>query len=85
MKKLSAFERHRLFKEGQDDVQDDPRSGQPKRQTTDAHVDKVQTMMNQQCYMEVMTRLWESVWRKRHELWPDKLILHHDNAPGMMH
>jgi hypothetical protein len=31
--------------------------------------------------LEVLTRLWETVWRKRPELWPDKWILHHDNAP----
>jgi hypothetical protein len=30
MKKSSVFEWHRRFKEGQEDVQDDPRSGQPK-------------------------------------------------------
>jgi hypothetical protein len=24
--------------------------------------------------------LWKSVWRKRPELWPDKWILHHNNA-----
>jgi hypothetical protein len=29
MKKLIVFEWHRPFKEGQEDVQDDPRSGQP--------------------------------------------------------
>jgi len=29
-----------------------------------------------------MTRLRESVRRKRPELWPDKWILHHDNAPA---
>ena len=29
MKKLSVFEWHRRFKEGREDVQDDPRSGQP--------------------------------------------------------
>jgi hypothetical protein len=38
--------------------------------------------VNQQCYLEVLTRLWEFVWRKRHKLWPDKWILHHDNAPA---
>ena len=38
--------------------------------------------VNQQCYLEVMTRLRESVWRKRPGLWPDKWILHHDNAPA---
>jgi histone-lysine N-methyltransferase SETMAR len=31
--------------------------------------------------VEVLTRLRESVRRKRPELWPDKWILHHNNAP----
>jgi hypothetical protein len=30
MKKLSVFEWHKRFEEGREDVQDDPRSGQPK-------------------------------------------------------
>jgi len=38
--------------------------------------------INQQCYLEVLTRLWESVRRKRQGLWPDKWIRHHDNAPA---
>jgi hypothetical protein len=29
----------------------------------------------------VLTRLQDSVLRKRPKLWPDKWILHHDNAP----
>jgi hypothetical protein len=37
---------------------------------------------DQQCYLEVLTRLRESVWRKRPKLWPDKWILHHDSAPA---
>jgi len=37
--------------------------------------------VNQQCYLEVLTRLWESVQKKRPGHWPDKWILHHDNAP----
>ena len=41
MKKSSVFEWHRWFKEGQGDVQDDARSGQPKTQRTDANVDLV--------------------------------------------
>ena len=36
--------------------------------------------VNQQCYLEVLTRLQESVRRKRPGLWPDKWILHHDNV-----
>jgi len=45
MKKLSAFEWHRRFKEGQEDVQDDPRSGQPNTQRTDVNVDRVRTLV----------------------------------------
>jgi hypothetical protein len=43
LKKLSVFERHRRFKKGREDVQDDPRSGQPKTQRTDVNVDRVRT------------------------------------------
>jgi hypothetical protein len=41
MKKSSVYEFHRRFKEGRKDVQDDPRSRQPKMQKTDANVDRV--------------------------------------------
>jgi hypothetical protein len=40
---LSVFEWHRRFKEGREDVQDDPKSGKAKMQKTDANVDTVQT------------------------------------------
>jgi hypothetical protein len=36
----------RQFKEGLDDVQDEPKSGQPKTQRTDAKVDKVRTLVH---------------------------------------
>jgi len=36
--------------------------------------------VNHQCYLEVLTRLRESVWRKRPGLWSDKWIFHHNNA-----
>jgi len=45
MKKLSVFEWHRRFKEGREDVQDDPRSGQPKTQRTDSNMDRVRTLV----------------------------------------
>jgi len=45
VKKSSVFEWHRLFKEGREDVQDDPRSGQPKTQRTDENVDRVRTLV----------------------------------------
>jgi hypothetical protein len=44
MKKLNVFEWHRQLKEGRGDVEDDPGSGQPKTQRTDANVDRVQTL-----------------------------------------
>jgi hypothetical protein len=37
---------------------------------------------NKQCYLEVLTMLRESLRRKRRGMWPDKWILHHDNAPA---
>ena len=43
VKKSSVFEWHRWFKEGRENVQDDPRSGQPKTQRTDADVRKYET------------------------------------------
>jgi hypothetical protein len=35
MKKSNVFEWHRQFKEGRENMQDDPKSGQPKTQRTD--------------------------------------------------
>jgi hypothetical protein len=43
MKKSNVFEWHRRLKEGREDVQDDPRNGQPKTQLADANVDRVRT------------------------------------------
>jgi transposase len=45
MKKSSVFEWQRQFKKGRENVQDDPRSGQPKTQKTDANVDRVRTLV----------------------------------------
>jgi hypothetical protein len=45
LKKSSVFEWHRRFKEGRKNVQDDPRSGQPNTQRTDANVERVRTLV----------------------------------------
>ena len=45
MMKSSVFEWHRRFKKGREDVQDDPRSGQPKTQKTDANVGRLGTLV----------------------------------------
>jgi hypothetical protein len=46
MKKSSVFEWHRQFKEGREDVQDNPKSEQSKTQRTDANVDRVGTLVH---------------------------------------
>jgi len=38
--------------------------------------------VNQQYYIEVLTKFHECVRRKRPELWRNGWILHHDNAPA---
>jgi hypothetical protein len=45
VKKSIVLEWHRRFKEGQKDVQVDPRSRLPKTQRTDANVDRVRTLV----------------------------------------
>ena len=45
MKKSSVFEWHRRFKEGQEYVQDDPRSGQLQTKRNDANVDRIRTLV----------------------------------------
>jgi hypothetical protein len=45
MKKSSVLEWHRRFMEGREDVQGDPRNGQPKTYRTDANVDRVRTLV----------------------------------------
>jgi hypothetical protein len=42
---MECFEWHRRFKEGREDVKDDPRSRQPKSQRTDANVDGVRILV----------------------------------------
>jgi hypothetical protein len=38
--------------------------------------------VNQQYYLWVLIRLWKPVHRKEPDLWHDKWILRHDNAPA---
>jgi hypothetical protein len=67
MKKSSIFEWHRRFKEGRENGQNDPKSGQPKTQRTGANMERVhctRKTVNQQCYLEMLTGLRESVQRK---------------------
>jgi ribosomal protein S25 len=45
MKKSSVFEWHKKFKEGQEDVKDNERTGCPKTHQTDENVEKVQKLV----------------------------------------
>jgi hypothetical protein len=45
MKKSSVFEWHKRFKEGQEDVKDDERTGRPKTRRTDENVEKVRKLV----------------------------------------
>lgn len=40
------------------------------------------TIVNHLWYLDILKSLRESVLRKRPELWPDKWIFYHDNAPA---
>ena len=53
MKKSSVFEWHRRFKEGREDVQEEPRRGQPKTQRADANVDRVRTFVRSDRRLDV--------------------------------
>jgi histone-lysine N-methyltransferase SETMAR len=44
-----------------------------------SHKDKQSTKF---IYVEILKQLHQAVHRKRHGLWPNDLILHHDNAPA---
>ena len=46
MTKSSVFERHWWFEKGRENVQDEPRSGQPKTQRTEANVHRVRTLVH---------------------------------------
>jgi hypothetical protein len=86
VKKSSPSGWHRRSKEGQEDVQDDPRSKQPKI-AKDRHKCEQSTHLGAlrskiRCETIIRRRLRESFRRKRRELWPYKCILHHDNAPA---
>jgi hypothetical protein len=65
IRKLSVFEWHRQFKEGQGDVQDDPKSGQPKTQRTDANVDRLRMLVGSD--RKLVVRLTAEEFNKNRE------------------
>jgi hypothetical protein len=53
LRRNPVFQWYRRFKEGLEHVQDDPRSGEPKTQSTVANVDRVQTQGRDSSYGSV--------------------------------
>jgi hypothetical protein len=46
MKKSNGFEKHKRFKDGRGDVEDDERSGRPRYHGTDENVEKVRNLVH---------------------------------------
>jgi len=92
-----VFKWHKAFKEGRENVENDPRSGRPFSSTNDQDVEVVRVVMakdrrmsvmmiagqtvNHACYKDVLERLQKWVQRVRTDV-ADDWVLHHGNAPA---
>jgi len=97
LSRTMVFKWHKAFKEGREDVEDDPRSGRSVSSTNDQNVEMVQAVIvkdrqmsvrmiagqtvNQAFYKDVLERLQKQVQRVRTDI-ADDWVLHHDNAPA---
>jgi len=88
---------HKAFKEGRENVEDDPCSGRPVLSTNDKNVEVVRAVMAKDCrmsvrmiagqtvnhtfYKDVLERLRKRVQRVQTDIAGD-WVLHHDNAPA---
>jgi len=92
-----VFKWHKAFKEGRENVEDDPRSGRPNSSTNYQNVEVVRAMMvkdrglsvrmiaeetvNHAFYKDVLERLRKLVQRVRSDI-RDDWVLHYDNPPA---
>ena len=92
-----VFKWHKVFKDGRENVEDDPRSGRPNSSTNDQNVEVVPAVMaqdrrlsvrmiaqetvNHAFYKDILERLRKRVQRVRRDI-ADEWVLHHDNAPA---
>ena len=92
-----VFKWHGAFKEGRENVEDDPRSGRPISSTNDQNVEIVGSVIakdrrmsvrviagqtvNHVFYKDVLERLRKRVQRVRTDI-ADDWVLHHNNAPA---
>ena len=91
LSRSTVFLWHQRFKEGREDVEDDPRGGRPFTSRNETFFD-VRGMVhyeflprgetvNQHVYKEILQRLLRSVREKRRDLWESNIsLLHHDNS-----
>lgn len=95
LSRTMVFRWHKAFKEGRENVEDDPRSGRPISSTNDENVEVVRAVMvkdrrlsvrmipgltvNRAFYKDVLERLRKRVQRVRTDI-ADDWVLHHDNA-----
>jgi len=92
-----VFKWHKAFKEGRENVEDDPRSGRPNSSTNDQNLEVVRAVMakdrrlsvrmiaeemvNHIFYIDVLERLRKQVQRVRRDI-ADDWVLHRNNAPA---
>ena len=88
--KKNVYKWYKLFQDGREDANDEPRSGRPSSVFFDyrgvVHQEFLSygCTVNKEYYLEVMHRLREAIRRKRPELWKNNSwLLHHDNAPAL--
>ena len=97
MSQPAIFKWHKLFKDGRESVEDEPRAGRPSTSRTDDNVQRVREVLNSDrrlsvrmvadeigiCafYLEVLRRLKKRVNRVRSAI-AGNWKLHHDNAPS---
>ena len=93
LSRTMVFKRQKSFKEGQENVEDDPRSGRPISSTNDQNLEEAQAVMAQDRRMSVRmigeeTDLDKNAKRHRKRDQrvrtdiADDWVLHHDNAPA---
>ena len=90
-----VFKWDKAFKEGLENVENDPLSGRQSSSTNDQNVEVVRAVMaqdrrwsvrmiagqNRACYKDVLERLRKRVQRVRTDI-ADDWVLHHDNTPA---
>jgi hypothetical protein len=83
MKKSCAFERHKRFKAGREDVEDDERSDRPRSHGTGENVGKVRNLVHSDRSLNIKAVSVQLIWTeghvhtKRPELKPNDWILQH--------